>query len=257
MKSLILISLISSVICSGCFLTSNNKINTNVNVSKSDKISALVVGVSKSPIYGYCMGADYDTHNMKNFLSNFTTNITVLADEDANIKNFSAGLNHVIKNDLAIIYYSGHGGSHVFNDNYSTNEVDGVDEFLCLYDGGYRDDSIWNIIKKSKGRVLLIFDCCHSETMFRWQNNVSFNSGIFKAEIMPNLLCWSGCEDDAESYGSRIGGKFTNLLLSKFNKDYSYEELWNILKSDKTLKRQQTIKETKLGNFDIKQKSFR
>lgn len=34
MKSLILIGLISGI-CSGCFLTSNNKINTHVNVSKS------------------------------------------------------------------------------------------------------------------------------------------------------------------------------------------------------------------------------
>lgn len=254
MKKIFLLSLMC---CCGCFLTSNDKINTIVNVSKSDKISALVVGVSKSPIYGYCMGADYDTYNMKNFLSNFTTNITVLANEDANIKNFSAGLNRVIKNDLAIIYYSGHGGSHTFNDNYSNYEVDGVDEFLCLYDGGYRDDSIWNIIKKSKGRVFLIFDCCHSETMFRWQNNTFFGASSTTPEIQPNLLCWSGCEDSGESFGDRMGGKFTNLLLSKFNKEYSYEELWNLLKNDKNLKKHQNIKETKLGNFDTKQKSFR
>ena len=111
--------------------------------------------------------------------------------------------------------------------------------------------------KKSKGRVFLIFDCCHSETMFRWQNNTFFSASSTTPEIQPNLLCWSGCEDSGESFGDRMGGKFTNSLLMNFNEQYSYQELWNLLKNDKNLKKRQNIKETKLGSFDTKQKSFR
>lgn len=46
-------------------------------------------------------------------------------------------------------------------------ETDGRDEFICCYDTGVIDNRIWDIVCKAKGRVFFIFDCCHSETMFR------------------------------------------------------------------------------------------
>ena len=100
------------------------------------------------------------------------------------------------------------------------------------------DDIIWECINKISGRVLLIFDCCHAETMFR-------NPGIqFKAfaprEISNtniSMICWSGCPDNASSYGSREGGKFTLTINEHFSPLITYDKLWNKILNDKSLKK--------------------
>ena len=229
-----------------------NTITPNI----SDKTSVLVVGVEQSKVYGTCLGVSQDIQNMSSFFKNFSTNIIVLANENATIDNFSKSLNEVIKNDFAIIYYSGHGGYYKFNDNLSNFEIDGQDEFLCLYDGGFRDDSIWNIISKSKGRVFLIFDCCHSETMFRIDQQPQLFSNSLNTNIV-NMLCWSGCPDNTSSYGDKDGGKFTNTILKYFSNGITYNELWLKCKDDKNLKTYQKIQTTTIGSFDKNLPCFR
>lgn len=253
------ITIFASIILllTGCFLfdDSDGYYDPQITVSKlSDKTSVVVVGLENSKAYGKCIGSDKDAKNMTKLFSNFTTNIVTLVDSDATIRNFSSAVNEAVKNDLAIIYYSGHGGSYVAGDELTELETDGVDEFLCLYDGGYRDDNIWKMITKSKGRVMLIFDCCHSATMFRTTN---FKNTFGSARtVEPNMLCWSGCPDNTYSYGDSSGGRFTNTILKYFKLGMTYNELWKLCADDKSLKSSEIIQKTKFGNFDLNKRCF-
>lgn len=257
MKNLILVICICLLV-TGCFILNNfneyyNPQNTMTKLS--DKTSVVVVGLENSKTYGKCIGSGRDAINMTKLFSNFTTNIVTLIDSDATIKNFSDAVNDAVKNDLAIIYYSGHGGSFVAGDELTKYEIDGVDEFLCLYDGGYRDDNIWNLIIKSKGRVMLIFDCCHSATMFRTTNFKNM-FGLVRT-VKPNMLCWSGCPDNTYSYGDSFGGKFTNTILKYFKFNLTYNELWNLCINDESLKSYEIIQMTSFGDFDLNEKCFK
>ena len=79
---------------------------------------------------------------------------------------------------------------------------------------------------------------------------ITFSSMKSTQTVIPNMLCWSGCPDDSYSYGSNIGGEFTTALLNYMSKNISYDDVWNKISSDKHLKSFQTVKQTKLGNFD-------
>ena len=155
------------------------------------------------------------------------------------------------KDGLVIFSYSGHGGSEPFYDT-GKEEVDGKDEFLCLYDTYMRDNEIWEIIRQSKGRVFLCFDCCPSQTLFRtigfkvkpplsWDTTLNELQGF----AMP---CRSGCPDDTDSYGASTGGQVTNALLRQFDSRKSYEALWEEIKRDKTLRVYENPQSTVLGN---------
>jgi uncharacterized caspase-like protein len=101
---------------------------------------------------------------MSKLLQPYATNIVVLTDKAATSSNVISAFENAVNSDFSIFYFSGHGGSSSTSDKF---EIDGRDEYICCYDKGVPDNKIWDIICKSKGRVFLIFDCCHSETMFR------------------------------------------------------------------------------------------
>jgi len=116
-------------------------------------------------------------------------------------------------------------------------ETDGRDEYICCYDEGVLDNDIWNIVSSAKGRVFLIFDCCHSQTMFRSPGirlTGAAKSGL-KARSSVGMLCWSGCQDNSYSYGSSSGGEFT-IALRKYAADtLTYDEVWKKISSDERL----------------------
>ena len=64
------------------------------------------------------------------------------------------------------------------------------------------------------------------------------------------MLCWSGCPDSSYSYGSALGGEFTTTLLKYVSKDRTYSQVWEKISSDEGLKFHQTVRSTKLGDFD-------
>lgn len=253
-KVLIAVLSIFMMFMSGCdFLESlvDNK------PSASSTTSAVVIGVENG-YAGSCPGSLKDTDSMKELLSKYTKDITVLKDKQATSKNVVDAISKVVKNDFAIIYYSGHGGSA-----YTGNpeEADKTDEFLCCYDTSLIDDKIWELICKSKGRVFLIFDCCHSETMYR-SPGMTFGKAVYRMSASsrsttPNMLCWSGCPDDSYSYGSAYGGYFTLALIDACSSAKTYDEVWNKVSNDKNLKSAQKVKMTKIGNFDTLKKIFR
>lgn len=207
---------------------------------KTDKTSVVVVGVENG-YAGKCYGALSDAAGMKTRLSKYSTKVTVFKDKTATAAAVKAALEEAVKNDLAIFYFSGHGGTYKFNDT-GAEEVDGKDEYICCYDYSIRDNDIWKIICKSKGRVMLMFDCCHSETMFRtsgftFKKAQTLCAGSQRAAV-PNMLCWSGCPDSGSSYGTSAGGKFTIALKSATSStSTTYDKAWKKISENKTVKK--------------------
>lgn len=218
-------------------------------VVKTENVSVVVVGMEYSKTYGSCPGSAYDSKRMYDVLSKYSDDIVLLQNHDATIDKFRAAISKAIQSDLAIIYYSGHGGNKRFSDT-GPEETDGKDEFLCLYDGAFRDNEIWSFVQNAKGRVFLVFDCCHSETMFR---EAGFTMSMVNDLVLPqgstvNMLCWSGCADNTYSYGSSTGGELTNAILRHKEKDSTYTSLWDAVVKDKKLKQYQTPKRTQIGS---------
>ena len=226
-------------------------------VAKSTNTSAVIIGMETSKFAGDCPGEKIDSQRMKALVGQYTDDVAYFSDETATHDAVKAAMVKAIaKGGLTIIYYSGHGGSQKFWDT-GAEEVDGQDEFLCLYDTYMRDNEIWSIISKSQGRVWLVFDCCHSATMFRvpcftmraamqFTRDGARESGQRDGDGF-SMLCWSGCPDDTYSYGSTTGGQFTNALLRHFAANKSYEYLWSEIKADSTLKKYEDCQQTVIG----------
>lgn len=248
------IPLYAAIFCMLCSIVGCNPDNDTKPEPKSTNTYVVVVGMETSQFAGSCPGAGYDADRMHKLLSAYTPNIVLLKDAAATKANVVSAMTKAVesaKDGLVIICYSGHGGSEPFY-NTGKDEVDGKDEFLCLYDTYMKDNEIWNIISKSNGRVFMYYDCCHSQTMYRnvgfkvnpplaWDHNLNEQQKF-------SMLCWSGCPDDTYSYGASNGGQFTNALLRHFDASKSYEAIWNDIKTDKTLRAYENPQSTSLGN---------
>ena len=253
-----IIAILALAACSVCGCKSGSDNNTVSESLQSQSTYAVVVGMENSDSFGECPGADYDAKRMYNVLSMYTKNVVLLTDKNATYNAVTSAMKNGIANgDLFILYYSGHGGSEPFSDT-GIEEEDGKDEFLCLNDTFLRDNDIWNIIRNSKGRVMLIVDACHSKTIMR--SPICFDLKRFKCSSLQatsdetlgvNLQCWSGCPDDTYSYGSSNGGKMTNTILKYFNNNETYDSLWNKVESDTTLQKYEYVQRTRSGfGFD-------
>ena len=136
-----------------------------------------------------------------------------------------------------VIHYSGHGSQIP---DYNNTEKDGMDEVIIPCDfkmhGFITDNEIYNIIKKSKCKTLLIFDSCHSASIcdLQWLFEFNNNSALIKTLNVnrstenPNIYCLSGCKDaetSADSFSSDYKepmGAFTDAIIhclkqNKFN----------------------------------------
>lgn len=236
------------------------------SVTQSDTTYAVVIGMENSDYFGACPGAGLDAKRMNELLGKYTKNITYLTDKKATYKAVTEAMKKGIeKSELFILFYSGHGGSEAFADTGS-EEADGRDEFLCLNDRYMRDNDIWAIISKSKGRVHILADCCHSGSIYR-SPVLTMTAPLEKKSYRTlkalrdgesfSMLCWSGCPDDTYSYGSSTGGKFTNTLLKYFDANLTYDGLWTKIKADKNLLVYEDSQSTLIGKgFDGK-KVFR
>ncbi len=154
--------------------------------------------------------------------------------------------------DFFLVTYSGHGGQITDIDG---DEEDGKDDTWCLYNGQFLDDEI-NVLfaEFKKGvRVLMLSDSCHSGTMLRGvvaapertvsaeeeeyihsrlmprqaSLKVSRKHRSFYADIQRNLpnprpilnatrRLLSGCQEDQESFGSKLTGRFTAAVKKVF-----------------------------------------
>ena len=218
------------------------------HMENKQTVKAVVIGMENSHKYGSCPGAEFDANNMNFILSRADIPTTKILNSKKN--DAIRAMTEAVQSDLAIIYYSGHGGSQRFSDT-GPDETDGKDEFLCMDDGLIRDNEIWNIICQARGRVFLVFDCCHSETMFRsagfTMNMVSDVALPLGADGPVGMICWSGCADNTYSYGSSSGGELTNCIRRHLNKDSTYASLWDAVSKDAVLKQHEIVKKHTLG----------
>lgn len=230
--------------------------DTVVNV-KTTATHAVVIGMENSRFAGACPGAKFDSDRMYSLISKYAQDTVLLQDDKATRATVRSAIETAIaksENGLFILYYSGHGGSDPFPDT-GIEETDGRDEYICLYDNYFRDNEVWSLISKCKGRVFIITDSCHSQSQFRSRRfllrpPLGFDHTINESYSF-SMLCWSGCPDSDYSYGSSTGGQFTNTLLKYFSSSYTYQELWDKIKVDKTLRAYENPQSTVIGKgFD-------
>jgi hypothetical protein len=169
---------------------------------------------------------DYDLKNImvlrddNNNASTMPTRANIL-NNLMNLVNQSANLKEIW------FHYSGH-GSQVRDAN--RDEADGLDEVIVPVDyqrsGLISDDEIFNIIKNSKCKTILLFDSCHSATMcdlqwyFQYENGRVVKSlNVNRAIANTNVFCFSGCKDNqtsADAYSNeqkRGVGAFTDAFI--------------------------------------------
>lgn len=217
------------------------------------------VGMENSQFAGACPGAEYDCKRMTKLFKQYSTNVNSFISAQATYSNVKAAMTRAALNaDLFIFYYSGHGGAVKTGNK---QEADGQDEFLCFWDREMMDDEVWSIISKAKGRVVLMFDACHSQTMFKvpsFRRFVTFSATHTETSTDgKRILVMSGCPDDTYSYGDVEGGKFTNTFLKYFNPDLSYDAIWSRIESDKNLLKYEKVQRTIIGQRFTSSKIFR
>lgn len=269
-----LINLVKSIFsdneeCDTCF---EKKCETLTNENRY----AVIVGMEKSK-WGNCPGADRDSNTMLSMISQYvdSSHIIKLNNAQATGTNVVNALKNQIakvpEDGLMIFTYSGHGGQNNKSSN-AKDEVDGKDEFLCLYDSGLIDNDIWVMFNQCKGRILFICDSCHSSTMYRLPNELP--EGIEEEDRMPldkpfftrfenarsgvNMLAIAGCGEETISWGdSANGGVLTSSLKRAFNKCLSYKDWWSKAKADKSFKQVKQVPYfTVIGGFDTDAKVF-
>ena len=241
-----------------------------------NKKYAVILGLEKSK-WGSCPGSTKDSNTMFGLVNQYMDNdhIIRLNDSQATVKNVVDALNKQIskvpEDGLFTLAYSGHGGQ--YNESSSSkDETDGRDEFLCLYDGALIDNDLWTIMNQCKGRVLCIYDCCHSGTMYRLPHEIEegdeaedriplekpFFAKFENVRAGISMLVISGCGEETVSWGDSVnGGVLTAAMKKNFNKCLTYREWWNKFKNESSFKKVKQIPIcTKIGGFDINAKIF-
>ena len=181
-----------------------------------------IVNISEVLIDSY----DYDINNIvqlrddTNDASKLPTRNNILS-QLTNLVNQSSRLTEIW------FHYSGH-GSQIRDTN--GDEADRLDEVLVPMDyqtkGFIIDDEIFNIVKNSKCKTILVFDSCHSGSVCDLQWSFQYTNGSImkslntnKTIINPNVFCFSGCKDpqtsaDAYSLEQQQGvGAFTDSFI--------------------------------------------
>ena len=202
------------------------------------KVKALCIGLEYSRYAGSLPGAANGARTIFSAIKSRCDYAKLLIDEDATKSKVVYEMQKVCDSDLAIITFDCHGGQCAGKQN----ETDGKDEFLGLYDQPLIDNEIWNIVLGAKGRVFFIFDCCHSETMFR-----GFYKYLDIRSNNPDLLAWSACTDKDVGYGNPTSGGFLTLNVAKKIRWYkTYESIWKKIAKNKTIAQFESVKQTML-----------
>lgn len=237
---------------------------------------AVIVGMETSK-WGSCPGSNKDSNVMLDLIKQYvdTDHIIKYNNNQGTVSAVRKALEEQIKkvppDGLFIFTYSGHGGQ--YNKSSSAqNETDGKDEFLCLYDGALIDNDLWTIMNQCEGRVVCIYDCCHSGTMYRLpheqeegdevEDRLPLEKPFFakyenvRAGI--SMLVISGCGEETVSWGDSVnGGVLTAAMKKHFNKCLNYRDWWKKFKDESTFKKVKQVPIcTKIGGFDLNAKIF-
>lgn len=184
---------------------------------------------------GECPGCDVDAGLAELILRAaeipYVKKLDKRAIRDAFKKTFRATF---AEDGLSVIFYSGHGGQER---DRNGDEEDGLDETLCLADGQFSDDLIYELLCEAPATQTVIFitDCCNSKTnykAFQQMMRRAKNRTAFKG----TLLHVGGCGDGEASIGTTQGGELTLALARNFSWAITFKE-W-IEKTQKSVKRQ-------------------
>lgn len=164
-------------------------------------------------------GCRNDVTAMKDFLSNtyakafdLAPSLTLL-NQDATYQNIckSLGPDHLSKagkDDVVLLYYSGHGTQEKAAPEFEWLDPTGVQEAMVCYDSGLKDKFclsdkeirvLLQQVQQQGAHVLTIFDCCHSGTMTRAIDDV--NHGKSRQFFFPERT-------EARPYASYLNGFF-------------------------------------------------
>jgi len=164
-------------------------------------------------------GCINDIINVKNMLIDAydysNSNIIMLRDDKLNllptrnniINNLTKIINESGNYEEIWIHYSGHGCQVV---DYNNDEIDGKDEVIVPCDfqteGFITDDLIFNIIKNTKCRTIIVVDSCNSGTVCDLQWNFEKKENTLIKYMNPNhtiinsnIFMISGCKDQQQS----------------------------------------------------------
>ena len=243
-----------------------------------NKRYAVIIGMESSK-WGACAGSNKDSETMLGLIKQYVdgSHIVKLNNGQGTTvavrKALKEQIAKVPEDGLLIFTYSGHGGQTPKKSNAS-NETDGKDEFLCLYDGYILDDELWIIFGECKGRILFIVDACHSSTMYRLpseeidetlddaENRLPLDTPFFakyeNARSSISMFVISGCDESTVSWGDSIqGGVLTSSLKRAFDKCLTYKEWWNKTRIDNAFKKVKQVPiATRIGSFDVNSKVF-
>jgi len=200
-------------------------------------------------------GCVNDANDWKNLLTDFGFEVTVLLNSQVTKNNFKSAIQNAIsklnKGDVLVVTYSGHGTQVT---DYDSDEADGYDEALYLYDGALIDDELRIILNQIKDgvHVFFVLDSCFSGTITR--KIMSADSPLGKPRFIPNPLVpanlklankflsqedmkeivLTGCSDSEYSYDAYINGKWngamTSFAIKSISQSQTYEEFYSKLR---------------------------
>jgi hypothetical protein len=200
---------------------------------------------------GDLVACENDANDMAKIANSRTFQVKRLLTTDATRENVINEISEAAKalkaGDIFMLSYSGHGGQVP---DLHADEVDDLDETMCLYDGQLIDDELnLQFAKFSEGvRVLVFSDSCHSGTVSKvaylkslgaihpktryrympvdvswrvYRENQPFYDKILKDKnlkdaedaVKASVLLISGCQDNQLSSDGDANGLFTSQLL--------------------------------------------
>jgi hypothetical protein len=184
-------------------------------------IDAFCAGVGKSTYAGECPGAVVDAQLAAELYADNRSVVQGMLDDDCTRGNIMQAIDETVRRPvdrLGVIDFSGHATQQPDRDG---DEADGLDEALCGYDGIITDDEIHEILQGAPAGkpIFLNIDACHSGTMARGSAipnaiiPVTFRRALRADDITAQVICFSGCPDDAYSFGSDDGGVWHAAML--------------------------------------------
>lgn len=153
--------------------------------------------------------AEFSADMWKEYGLATTCLVTSVATRDACKEALKWGLNGLKSGDWLIVWVSGHGGQ---TDDYNGDESDGLDEYVCAYDGPVRDDTINEWLEQVPDGVCILWMCdtCHSGTMHR--EPMHFRKSAIPRGFAGQLILISGCTESGTSQSTGQGGVLSLAL---------------------------------------------
>lgn len=150
--------------------------------------------------------------------------IILLVDATATAGAFRSAVGEALsaagEGDLLYVFFSGHGGQDVTGSGGS-EEADGTDETICLYDEDISDDWLAGTLSGNAARVVLLADACHSGGMvndFGEDSNVLVltaareDLSVSERILTPILLDGAGGEADDDGNGLVTAGELADYV---------------------------------------------